>query len=86
MRHYGVSEKLYNLILAAQDGVCAICRQPESVVRRGQQLALSVDHNHLTNEIRGLLCSGCNRSLGMMKENIEYLERMIDYIREYNGD
>jgi hypothetical protein len=41
----------------AQGGRCAICpRKPKNV-------ALNVDHDHVTGLIRGLLCWSCNRKV-----------------------
>ena len=63
----------------AQGGKCAIC-QKEPLDNH-----LSVDHNHETGEIRGLLCVGCNWALGWVKEDVVTLLRMIDYINGIIG-
>jgi hypothetical protein len=39
-----------------------------------------VDHNHKTGKIRGLLCNGCNAGIGMLKEDINVLNRAIEYL------
>ena len=56
--HYGISREIYNLMLAAQNGVCAVCKQTRNRARVLGVVsgASSVDHNHETNNIRGLLC------------------------------
>lgn len=41
---------------------------------------LSVDHNHKTGAVRGLLCNGCNMGLGRFEDNIEWLQNAIDYL------
>jgi len=56
-RTYGLKLEQYEAILAAQGGVCGWCGRPPG--RR----ALVVDHDHVTGEIRGLLCDPCNRRL-----------------------
>ncbi len=66
----------YNALLKSQNGVCAICRQPEMV--EGKSLA--VDHDHMTGEIRGLLCNLCNRILGYAKDSVVTLSSAIDYL------
>ena len=52
---------------------------------RGQPLnAVAVDHDHLTNEFRGLLCNGCNKGLGLFRDNIQSLNNAIKYLEGYN--
>lgn len=58
---YGITDKEYAAQLALQDGVCALCRRPETATGRTR---LAVDHDHETGLMRGLLCIGCNISLG----------------------
>lgn len=53
----GVTDEEYDRLLAAQDGVCAICGNPPKTRR------LHVDHDHKTGAVRGLLCWPCNRML-----------------------
>ena len=70
-RNYGIDNADYDRMFAAQDGVCAICGQPE---RNGS--CLSIDHNHKTGIIRGLLCRSCKGdSPELLKAALEYLQR-----------
>ena len=61
-RKYNLTIEQYDQMLQTQAGVCAICEQPCSTGRR-----LSVDHDHITGKIRGLLCTKCNIRLGMIE-------------------
>jgi hypothetical protein len=70
----------YQALLDAQGGVCAICGQPETKVQHGHVRQLSIDHNHETGEIRGLLCFACNMGLGSFKDSLESLSNAIDYL------
>jgi hypothetical protein len=64
-RSYGLSIDDYNRLLAEQDGLCAICLQSEVALNaNGVPRSMSVDHNHNTGKVRGLLCHNCNRKLG----------------------
>lgn len=63
-------------MLANQHGVCAICRNHERVANR----KLAVDHDHVTNEIRGLLCFSCNNGIGKFGDSIELLHAAIKYL------
>lgn len=46
---------------------------------------LSVDHNHKSNKIRGLLCLNCNAGLGNFRDNITLLKKAISYLEEKDG-
>jgi hypothetical protein len=63
MDNYKLTVEDYEAMLKYQGGVCCVCRQPEPTKGR----RLSVDHNHTTGLIRGLLCSRCNPILGKIE-------------------
>jgi Recombination endonuclease VII len=76
LKKYGLTIETYDLILAAQDGRCAICQ----CVPRTRRLA--VDHCHKTNAVRGLLCTRCNHKLlGAAHDKPEILDRAAAYLR-----
>lgn len=56
-RQYGITQEEFELMLAAQDGRCAICGRPPT--RR----MFNIDHSHQTHEIRALLCVNCNTNV-----------------------
>lgn len=76
--------KEYDEKLAAQNGVCAICSEPETVIRAGKILPLVVDHNHKTGAVRGLLCNGCNTGIGKLKDSRELLLKAIQYLDRWD--
>lgn len=68
-------------MLAEQDGVCAICGQPDSSrTPRGNAKALAVDHNHATGQVRGLLCANCNKGIGNLGDDPHRLAAAIRYL------
>ena len=71
---YGLSEVEYRELLRAQDGRCAICRGVE------KDRCFSVDHDHATLKIRGLLCNACNPGLGLFQDSPELLRAAADYL------
>jgi len=80
-RQYGITLDGYYKLLKSQDDGCAICGATESGVRQnGVVLYLSVDHNHETGEIRGLLCQKCNAMLGMANDDPVILRTAIEYL------
>jgi hypothetical protein len=79
-RNYGISLFEFEQMLEAQDNKCALCKEPEQTIRRGKVQLLSVDHDHITGKVRGLLCMQCNTTLGKVNDDIEFLTRMIAYL------
>jgi hypothetical protein len=75
-RKYGISLEQYDEMLKAQQGVCAICA---TSCDTGMNLA--VDHCHVTNKVRGLLCKNCNTAIGLLKEDVENMNKAINYIK-----
>jgi len=74
-RTFGISLDEYQAMLVEQDGKCAICGQKD------QWFSLAVDHCHGTKRVRGLLCSQCNRGLGLFRDKPELLENAARYLR-----
>lgn len=76
---YGITIEKYEEFLLKQNSVCAICSKPETI--KGKT-SLSVDHCHITNKVRGLLCDSCNKGLGNFKDNPQLLEKAKIYLLE----
>lgn len=73
---YGMGPGAYDAMLAAQEGRCAICRSDKGGGRGG----FHVDHCHDLGHVRGLLCHGCNVSLGHFQHDTAVLEAAIQYL------
>jgi len=80
---YNMTLSDYNNLFSSQNGCCAICGRHQSEFKK----ALAIDHNHINNKIRGLLCCKCNTGLGMFKadESIDFLLKAIEYIKNTNN-
>jgi hypothetical protein len=74
LRQYGIAIEEYETMLVEQDGKCAICKHPETAIMNGKPMSLAVDHCHTTDAVRGLLCTNCNRALGLLQEDPERAE------------
>lgn len=81
---YKLTEDEYLRLLDEQDGVCAICGKPETVRRGAAEPRLSVDHDHATERVRGLLCQSCNVICGMFRDDpiwaADFAGRMAAYL------
>lgn len=75
---YGITTEHYNEMFINQNGCCKICGIHQSVLTQ----RLSVDHCHISNKVRGLLCKKCNTGLGNFSDNIEFLKQAIFYLNE----
>lgn len=78
LKKFGLSLNNYNQMYVNQNGLCAICKgNPKGYA------TLSIDHNHLTGKVRGLLCITCNSGIGFFKDNIDFLKKALDYLTKY---
>jgi hypothetical protein len=75
-RIFNISVAEYDALLAAQDGLCAICCRPPKKNR------LAVDHDHKSGLIRGLVCWTCNQGLGLWAESQERMQAACIYLSE----
>lgn len=86
LRKFGLTIGEYQQIVEEQDGLCAVCRQPETADgRHGETKELAVDHDHETGEIRGLLCHRCNTALGLVNDDTKILRAMASYLEKDSG-
>ena len=77
-RVYGISPERFQEMLLAQHGVCAICHLPERTERNH---LLTVDHDHETGQVRALLCSQCNRAIGLLSDDPAVIRAAADYVQ-----
>lgn len=81
LQAFGITLDQYETMLAAQGGVCAICEQAETEIHpRSKKIRnYAVDHDHITGDVRGLLCNACNRGLGLLGDTAERLRKAVAY-------
>lgn len=73
-RKYGITLDEYDCMLESQGGVCGIC----ATTVEGKELC--VDHDHETLEVRGLLCTTCNKAIGQLGDTVEDLRKALAYL------
>ena len=74
-KNYKISKEECNRLLELQGNCCAICNNPCESGR-----VLSVDHDHSTGEVRGLLCIKCNSAFGLLNEDPDLIMKVYEYI------
>lgn len=74
---YGVTTEWYWEQLKVQGGVCAICKE---IPDNGRYKDFVIDHDHISNDVRGLLCSNCNQALGLLKDDPDHALNIVAYL------
>ena len=75
-RQYGITSERFDELYDLQQGCCAIC----GIHQSGLKQTLSIDHDHKTGGVRGLLCNKCNLALGSLGDDVRVLQRAVDYL------
>lgn len=72
---YGITVEDYERLWEIQNGACPICDGSLLGERNAH-----IDHDHITGQVRGLLCSQCNTAIGKFKDSPEIILRAAEYI------
>ena len=80
LRKYGLSSDGYGRMLKEQNNQCAICARDFST----GLLGACVDHCHTTGKVRALLCDGCNKAIGLLKEDVATVRAAAAYLLSHN--
>lgn len=83
---FGLTKEQYLQLVEKQKGLCAICQRPETATKNGKLKCLAVDHDHVTGQVRGLLCQDCNQGLGHFHDDETLLAEAAAYLALYNRD
>ncbi len=93
-RRYGISGARYMELFNEGGGCCWICqrelRLSQGIGQRNgnrsgyRRDAASLDHNHTTGEVRGILCQWCNTAIGHLDDDPERAEASARYLRRFS--
>lgn len=75
-KRYGVDVVTYKQRMSERTS-CEIC---------GKTKELCYDHDHNTMKFRGVLCRGCNRSLGQLGDSLEGIMKVVKYLEKADKD
>jgi Recombination endonuclease VII len=82
-RKFKLTGEEYATLLGKQGGGCAVCGQKETHrYKSGKLKDLSVDHDHTTGAIRGLLCFNCNQGIGRLQDSPALLRKAAEYLEK----
>lgn len=77
LRQYGITLAEREELFKAQGSCCAICKSTSPGGRHGWHM----DHDHVTNKLRSLLCNHCNLMLGHCRDSIDTLLAAVEYLK-----
>ena len=78
-RKFGINLEQKEKLFEQQGQCCAICK----AIQNNKKRDWDVDHCHETSVVRGILCSNCNRGLGLFQDNPENLLNAYEYLRKW---
>lgn len=90
--HYQIDEAWYKSKLETQNFSCAICGS--NLLNSNDLTTLQVDHNHSCCKeknkscgkcLRGLLCSRCNTGIAFFEDNVDFLQKAAQYLKNYDN-
>ncbi|MDR0792642.1 MAG: endonuclease VII domain-containing protein [Chitinophagaceae bacterium] len=73
-------KKRMNEIKPEKFFICPICKKSSIPYVTAN---LVIDHDHETGNARDWICDSCNTGLGRFKDNIELMEKAINYLRKH---
>lgn len=82
MKEYKMTLEAYDEKWEKQNGCCEICGI--SFVKGRGQASPHLDHDHINDNVRGILCLMCNHGLGNFKDKKEILVEAINYLKKYH--
>jgi hypothetical protein len=78
MRKYGITLEQFDRMLQNQHGKCAICKGPNPKATNWH-----VDHDHVSGQVRGLLCFACNTGIGQLQDDPNVISAALSYVRKH---
>lgn len=81
LRKYGLDEESFEVMMHAQGEKC---KNPGCRVDIRKKPC--IDHCHKTGKLRGILCDGCNKTLGIANDNPKWLEGLAEYLKRFIND
>jgi len=74
-----ITKEQYRVLYEKSGNMCEICGKEPT----GFKKILCLDHCHDTNKVRGFLCDNCNAGLGKFHDDLDKLERAINYLKKH---
>ena len=80
LKKYNLTLAQFDELLKIQDSKCAICLGPP-----GTKKGFHVDHDHVTDKVRGLLCHTCNQGMISFDRVEDWASKATRYAQNGRG-
>lgn len=77
-KKYGLTPKAFDELMSLQHGRCAVCDYIFATKNEA-----CVDHDHVTNQVRGLLCRLCNLAEGHLRGSPLLARKLAEYLNKH---
>lgn len=87
-KRYGITVSNFWDTYNEQSGACLVCDKPfETVTDEVCPRTVNFDHDHETSKFRGLLCTGCNTTVGYIERALRMnkLDSIVKYVNYHKG-
>ena len=74
---YGLTQEEWDRLIALQANSCAVCKTTEP---GGRSERWHIDHDHVTGQVRGLLCHRCNMGIGFLRDDPQIMMAAARYV------
>jgi hypothetical protein len=75
---YKITKEKLQELLNRSAGQCEICRR--------EYTKPYIDHDHITGEVRGVLCLQCNMAIGLMLDDPDIFRWAVEYIERHRNN
>jgi CRISPR/Cas system-associated protein Cas10 (large subunit of type III CRISPR-Cas system) len=79
-RSYGLTLEAYQNLLESQGTKCAACGTSD-----WGAYGPMIDHDHVTGEVRGIVCTRCNVAIGHLKDSPQRARALAEYMEKYQN-
>lgn len=80
-KKFGITPDWYAAKFAEQGSACGICGK---TTFDGRRKHMHVDHDHVTGNVRGILCSRCNLALERLDTVSDWTIKALAYLAKYS--
>jgi Recombination endonuclease VII len=79
---HGLAQEAWDRLIALQGNRCAVCKTTQP---GGRTERWHIDHDHVTGQVRGLLCHRCNLGIGLLRDDPQIMMAAARYVAEHHS-